>query len=188
MFRLLHTYHSSTKGFPSDNVHACCCNKGHMCVQTTPTCHTACCRAAYHKFPTVGRLQHRKKTCPEYICMRLHRCRCCDVFLKVLTTWAHDILAVASAWQGNRQLATGWRQLGFVRAARRKTHLQRRRAEPSQDLFRLTQKSHVLFNSILQGPLWCMRESTRLWRLSFVLAANPVEVNQDLVVVQNNKG
>ena len=129
-----------------------------------------------------------EKTCPEYICMRLHRCRCCDVFLKVLTTWAHDILAVASAWQGNRQLATGWRQLGFVRAARRKTHLQRRRAAPSQDLFRLTQKSHVLFNSILQGPLWCMRESTRLWRLSFVLAANPVEVNQDLVVVQNNKG
>lgn len=47
------------------------------------------------------------------------------------------------------------------------THLQRWRAKPSQDLLRRTQKSHDLFNDILQG-------------LSLFVAANPVEVGKDV--------
>lgn len=33
-------------------------------------------------------------------------------------------------------------------------HLQRRRAKPSQERFRRTQKSHVLLIGIIQEPLW----------------------------------
>lgn len=57
-----------------------------------------------------------------------------------------------------------------------KTHLQRRRANPLQDLFRRTQKSHVLFNDIPFRNVCGARESRSLRRLSLLAAAKAIGV------------
>lgn len=86
-----------------------------------------------------------------YMCIRVHG-------------W---LSALAAVGQGRWQLVLWRKNCGLWTQGQ--THLQRRRAKPSQGLFRRTQKSHVFFNDILQENLYGAREIPLLSLLAFAV-------------------